>query len=87
MELLKKDRHHPWRQRPCCDSRICLLKISCEEMYVSKTEENNCERQNVAYLASSDLAKLECVEDQPSLVVGTQRCGGCVMRSRACLCE
>lgn len=54
---------------------------------MSKTEENKCERQNVAYLASSDLAKLKCVEDQPSLVVGSQRCVGCVMRSCACLCE
>lgn len=52
---------------------------------MSKREENKCERQNVAFLASWGLAILNCLEDQPGLVVGSQWRVGCVMRSCACL--
>lgn len=64
-----------------------LLKISCEEKYGSKMEGNKWQGQGVAYLASSDLRMLNCVEDQPDLVEESQWRVGCVMRSCACLCE
>lgn len=54
---------------------------------MSKREENTCEWQKAAYLASSDLASLNRVVDQLGWVVGSQWHVACVMRSCVCLCE
>ena len=67
------DQEHPWRSRFCFDRKIRFLKISCEEMYVLRVEENRCGSQNVMYLASLGLGRLICVESVlPNLEVGFQ---------------